>query len=247
MVQTRMLRWRRLPQAERASLEPELRALFRGVFAGLDRDTEDSFVRTLDEVALYRADDGRLVGFNGLRFVAVTPPGGRPTTAMVHLAAMLPEHRGGNRSIQHVMRVGWRHWIRSGFRPFYYCCRLIHPSPFRLFVRFPDRAYPTPLRPHDPDAQALLEALVPQLGYQVEPNAAGYLVTLPKFRVAAEHRAADAAGREDPITRWFDAQVPAWREGQGLMVVIPLDLRAAVLTTPRVLFRRPRTLALPPP
>jgi hypothetical protein len=124
-----------------ATLRDELSALLRRVLADLDPATEAGFLDRLEEVAIYRSGDD-LVGFNSLRLVPVTLPNGRRTTEMVHLAALLPEHRGGNRSLLHVAWVGWRHWVRSGFRSFYYCCRMIHPSPFRLFVRFPDRSYP---------------------------------------------------------------------------------------------------------
>ena len=238
---TTMVRWSALGPDAQASLRAELSTLLRRVFADLDATTEEGFLGRLEEVALYRVD-GALVGFNSLRLVPVALPGGRRTTAMVHLAALLPEHRGGNRSLLHVAWVGWRHWIRSGFRSFYYCCRMIHPSPFRLFVRYPDRSYPSPLRPHDADAQAVLDALAPQLGYTTERNPAGYLVTPPRFRVATEAERASTYRASDPITAWFTEQVPDWPRGQGLLVVTPLDLWTALFVTPRVVFRRPRAV-----
>lgn len=68
-------------------------------------------------------------------------------------------------------------------------------------------------------------------------------MTPPRFRVATEAAQAGVYRAEDPITAWFTEQVPDWPQGQGLLVVTPLDLRAAVFTTPRVLFRRPRRVA----
>lgn len=204
-MRTTQVRWSALSPQAQGALRGELSALLRQVFADLDSPTEAGFLDRLEELALYRVR-GALVGFSSLRLVPVVLPGGRRTTAMVHLAALLPEHRGGNRSLLHVARVGWRHWVTSGFRSFYYCCRMIHPSPFRLFVRFPDRSYPSPDRTVDPDAQALLDALAPQLGYQTERNPDGYLVTPPRFRVASEavhaatYRDRDPAGAARPVS-----------------------------------------------
>lgn len=229
MIRHDILRWAGLPAAERERIGAESIVLLQRVFAGLSPEGAAGFVANFEWVHTLRTEDGALVGLDTVRFIQVQPTGTpRPVWVLNHFAGILPEHRGGNTVLRFLLRVGFAHWFRTGMRTFYYCCRFIHPSPYRLFVRFGSRPYPHPDAPARPELDALIGAIGEALGYPLEPNPHGHFVTRPAFRVAAEKPEALQAFAADPITRYFTEQAPRYREGQGLLVLMPLGWRAAV-------------------
>lgn len=206
------------------------------VFDGLSNDELGRLLERFDSLHLMRSSAGALVGLNSFRFVDVTPRGfTKPVTVLNHFAGILPQHRGGHSVMSYLVREGLRFKLAHPRRRFFYFCRFIHPSPYRLFVKYGPSPYPSPRFSRSEEMNEIVVALAEELGYAIERNASGHHVARPAFRVREEKAGAERYLRDDEITRFFVEQCPRYREGQGLMVLMPLGARATWEIPARVL------------
>jgi hypothetical protein len=175
-------------------------------------DTDAGVVR---RIQLFRDATDRVVGFVCALRQDVRLDG-RLVTVFRAVAAIVPEHRHGNRTALFGLREAARLRLRHPWRPAYLLTPIVHPSSYTALARFSRRLYPSPRRPHDPR----LDRLVVALADLVDPFGRADGPLLRERRISVR----DAPVLDTPYSRFYLTVNPRFADGYGLLVLVPLAI-----------------------
>ena len=215
-----------LDETARARLADELTVLSDQVFRGVSRAGLIDEVLTpptrRSRLQLLRDAHGRLVGFCGVHLFDKRVMGRRWLILRAE-AGLLPTYRGRGCTLRFGLRQMLLCRLRHPFAPMALFCTLVHPSSYRLLAsHFPEMA-PLPGRPVPPATQAMMRALVE--AFEEPPVAWGDegLCEVGWITRDSEQDHQAWAASDAPAVRFFITRNPGYRQGVGLVVLVPLS------------------------
>jgi hypothetical protein len=223
---------------------PELsRALFAAhdrIFAGLD---EHAFVRYLcrsgalaTKIRIYRDALGAIVGYAAIHRFRTVVPGGSVTVFRAE-AGLLLEHRGKGRTFEFYVGELVKQRLRHPLEPTFYLGMLVHPSSYLGLVRYFRDIYPRRDAGIPQDARCGMLALADAFGVPpVDPS--------DPFirRVGWITRESEPFWErtQDPDVVFYRERNPGYRQGHGLLVLVPVTMGNLVHALWSYARRRPR-------
>jgi hypothetical protein len=144
---------------------------------------------------------------------------------------MLRKYRKQGNIFSFFFKEAIKYKICHPFKKSYLFCTLIHPSSYHLISKFFFRSYPninytTPVSILDKMnlvADAFQESQLPNIAPSLRD--VGWIT-----RQTAEEQS-ELANSSDPATCFFLKKNPDYHKGQGLMTLVPLDLKNIFLTS----------------
>lgn len=230
--------------AQRRALVEELRPLNDAIFEGVSATT---FARYLlapsacrNRIAVLR-DAGRPVGYCT---VQVHDPGAAPGRSSGPLVirsvmGMLPDYRRKTAFGWFVAGEAAR--IRIAFlgRPLFGLACPIHPGSYRFLVNYGSGIVPHPRRETPAELQALAERWAAHFDLRAHPDHPG-VFDIGWTTIQGARETAVLAAAEDEITRYYVRRNPAYREGYGLLVLIPYAPSTLLRAVARLASKRAR-------
>lgn len=218
----------RLPGAERDALCHRLYAIHRRIFSGTIEAEFRAHVidppAELSRIQLYQGPGGDDAGYCAVhryrRRVA-----GRDVIVIRAEAGLRPEYRGRGTTYWFGMVCALANKLRHPFTPVYYLGTLVHPSSYHLFWKYFPRVFPYP----DGRFAASMRALALELveGFPDEAVSAddpmirdvGWITIDSPQEVVLAHRP------DLPDVWFFKTRNPGYRQGHGLVVLVPITFR----------------------
>ncbi len=218
-----------------------LYAVHDRIFSGV---SEEQFARhvfhsdaELTRVRVYRDERGALVGYAVVhRFRRRIS--GRTVSVFRGEAGLLPEVRGHGTIFYFYTLEFLRYRLRHLLEPIFYLGMLVHPSSYVLCARY-FLTYPSARR----ETPAAVQRLMEEISNTFPAPPVSGSDTMVR-RVGWTTRAAETWWRDagDPDVDFFVQRNPGYREGHGLVVLVPLTtanlLRALARYTVERLERR---------
>jgi GNAT superfamily N-acetyltransferase len=194
--------------------------------------TRDELVRRcrddVDEIALYRAHDGALVGFTGIRRRRLTLRSGEEVATAYFGTSFIDEAWRGRNLIQRtVLRVLYEAKRASPRRRLFVWSDALTVRPYLLTARNLREYYPSPLQPMPADVQELRDTLgVLYYGDDYEPTTG--TVRKRERKLEAQLLEIDPRQRDDVHVRFYLEQNPRYVDGHGLLIIQPATVRNAL-------------------
>lgn len=195
------------------------------IFDGVDRA---SFARYVVEsraeqtrIFLHRNARGEIVGYFALH-VFERMHAGQMTAIFRAEAGTLSEYRGGNVNGKLGVKFGLEYLAAHPGRPMVYLGSLVHPSSYSLFASYSDQVWPNAEVEPPAEITAFMTELAASFGLDPvsEENPFIYKVGWKTRDSAADHAfwtTTDKAG-----ARFFLEANPGYREGHGLLTLVPI-------------------------
>lgn len=223
-----------LDAVARKRLTEEMFALNTRLFDGVDRAR---FVREViaiparwTRILLLRNAAGELIGYNAVHlFERVLE--GRPCSIFRVEAGILQPYRGMRSTLLFGMRQALAYRLRHPFRRLFLFCTPVHPSSYCLLAGHFHEVYPGPGRPVPPAKQALMQEMAD--GFGEIPAASGDpgLRQVGWITRETEQETRSWEASEAPEARFFLSRNPDYRQGVGLVTLVPLSWRNLVMTS----------------
>ncbi|OQS12095.1 hypothetical protein B0T37_06330 [Chromobacterium violaceum] len=216
----------RLPDHEREQLARELFQVHDAIFAGTDLPAFINLVMfppaEHSSLLLHRDENGRLVGYCTMhRFRRQI--GGRTCSVLRVQSGLYKEFRGKNSNITFLMSQVMYHWLQHPLRPLYFFGVMLHPSSYAVLHRFSHRFWPAPGQDdHHPLAAKAYELFA---SFNITPVS-------PDRPFIANLGILTREGKDDhqiwqnstkPSDRFFLSVNPGYRQGDGLLALVPLS------------------------
>lgn len=225
------------PGGDHSALLDELYACHSRIFSGVSRAAFAAYV--LDAPAartrlqLVRDQAGTLRGYTAYHEYEVLAEGTRQVVVRME-TGMEPRLRGQKRNGPFILGEVLRTCLRYPRTPKFFMAAFVHPSAYIALRRCAPQMWPSATQPTPPRIQGLMGALAGAFGLE----AAGEGV----YRVGWVTRESRGdlrrwRNRFDPDARFFLARNPRYREGEGLLTLIPLTPSALALGSVRFLLR----------
>jgi hypothetical protein len=172
-------------------------------------------------VHLLRNGDRRCVGFNLITVQDIPVSPTRRYAVFSSVAAVLPEYRGDNSTMAAALKEAMAFGVRHPRTPTYLFLRLVHPSSYRLFARHAPVLYERFNDETPADVRALMLACLNADALRWEERNGGFIVQESYLRVD-EPAADEPRGNLDARSALFLANNPAYAQGSGLCVLMPM-------------------------
>ncbi|MEX1368988.1 MAG: hypothetical protein AB1Z98_38030 [Nannocystaceae bacterium] len=213
-----------LGPTEQEALIDELYGVQQEIFDGVSRETFAGYVvrssaqRT--RIQVFRAD-GRVVGYAALH-VFDCEVGGRACVAVRCEVGLRREIRGGSRFGWLFAREAARLLLSSRGRPIYGLSCATSPATYRILTRSAHRVWPHWSRPTPASLAVLMDELATRFELRpVDPSRPGVYHVGWKTRETAREVARWRAC-EHPASRFYLGRNPGYREGHGLLLLVPM-------------------------
>ena len=192
------------------------------IFSGIDQQTFRAYIfnkkATSQKIILFY-DKITVIGYCAVHFFRITAD---DTYHVIRAeAGILPEYRGNSPLVKFMFWEIYKHALRHRFRDVYYLGTLVHPSSYHNFHKFCDVIYPS-FKQETPQVifhkiQTLIQYLSIKLKGPIEEMTCevGWIT-----RESVEEQLRWQQREEDDI-RYFLKMNPAYREGFGLITLIP--------------------------
>lgn len=215
-----------LASSARERLADELEALSNRIFLGVSRAELMAEVLApptrRSRLQLMRDGSGALVGYCGAHLYEKRVLGQRRLIFRSE-AGLLPAYRGSGRTFRFGLRQALACRIRHPLRRLDLFCTLVHPSSYRLLADHFAAMYPLPGQPVPTATQALMQAIAE--AFEETPVAwddAG-LRQVGWITRDSEQDSQAWATSEAPAVRFFLKRNPGYRQGVGLVTLVPLS------------------------
>ncbi|APE30396.1 hypothetical protein BOX17_05145 [Halomonas aestuarii] len=223
-----------LDEVARERLTEEMFALNTLLFDGVDHE---QFVREVialparwTRIQLLRNAAGELIGYNAAHlFDRVLE--GRPCSIFRVEAGILRAYRGRRSTFLFGMRQALAYRLRHPFRRLYLFCTPVHPSSYCLLAGHFHEVYPGPGRPVPPAMQTLMQEMAD--GFGEIPAASGDpgLRQVGWITREGEQETLRWQASEAPEVRFYLTRNPDYRQGVGLVTLVPLSWRNLLMTS----------------
>ena len=180
-------------------------------------------------IRIYRRQNKDIVGYAAIHRYRLTMLGDQVTVFRAE-AGLLPGYRAQGRTFAFYIRELVKYRLQHPFEPMYFSDMLVHPSSYVVFARCFKRVFPR----HDQE--------IPVQEYQF------MLALADEFRVPPVDQS-DPLIRDtgwttrqakhfwetskDPDIAFFRQRNPGYRQGHGLLVLVPISLLDLVQSVPR--------------
>ncbi|POZ61610.1 hypothetical protein [Chromobacterium alticapitis] len=213
------------PEA-REALARELFQVHDAVFAGMDYSGFKSMIISPptehSSLLLHRDGDGRLVGYCAMHRYR-RQIGKRVCSVLRVQSGLLKAYRGKNSNFAFLISQVMRHWLSHPLRPLYFFGVMLHPSSYAVMHKFSRRMWPAPGQ----DDSHPLAAKAYELfsSFQLTPLS-------PEKPFIANVGILTRDGKDDhlywqnsakPADRFFVSVNPGYRDGHGLLALVPLS------------------------
>ncbi|WP_192036243.1 hypothetical protein [Halomonas sp. YLGW01] len=215
-----------LDETAREELADELKALSDQIFIGVSRAELMAEVLTpparRTRLQLLRDASGTLIGYCGVHLYEKRVLG-RQQLILRSEAGLLPAYRGSGCTLRFGLRQTLTCRLRHPFRRLDLFCTLVHPSSYRLLAgRFAEMS-PLPGRPVPPDTRALMQGMAEAFGECPVAWGDKGLRRVGWITRDSEHDRQAWETSEAPEVRFFLKRNPGYRQGIGLVVLVPLS------------------------
>ncbi len=213
---------------ERRALSDALFAVHARIFAGTDQESFHRYVLSpqaqLNRLCVYRDGAGRVVGYCSLQRQDLDLDLGR-LRVLRGVMGFLPEHRGKTQGARfyarHTVEQVLGGWLRG--RSCFLLGTLVGPWMYLALARAMAEIWPSPNTPTPAPMAARLEALARAYSLPMSDRPGTCAVGWVSRQSAEETRRLEA--HTDPAVRLFLSANPAYQQGQGLLVLVPLHLQ----------------------
>lgn len=228
--------------AERQRFIEELWALNSKVFDGATREQLLDYVFNPEarwlRVRLFEDDHGRMVGYFATQFLD-RKVGGRPVQVFRAQAGILPEYRGRYSTVSFGLAEAARYKLRHPFHEVYYLGMLVHPSSYHLLAKHFPATHPNRRRELPDSVRRFMIALADSFHEkrvsEDEPlvRQVGWIT-----REYPVERAHSRSAKQDEA--FFASANPGYRQGHGLVTLVPLTVPSLSVAAWRFLVGRVR-------
>ena len=211
----------------KANLVNQLYHIHCQIFDGVDRDQFCRYVvdpPTLStRIRFFRNTNGENVGYITTQiFETKVQKDGYVTKPLVYRTevGILPEYRGNNIVLRTLLWDCLRGYVRSAKRESWFLATPIHPNPYCVAAKQMYEMYPKPGIDTPQHVKDMMEELSHSLGLEPTGNSTlqrkvGWIVkNRPERRCQPEQST-------NPFVQYYLQQNPTFREGTGMMMVIP--------------------------
>ncbi|POA98965.1 hypothetical protein C2134_08895 [Chromobacterium sinusclupearum] len=216
----------KLTPEQREDLSRELFRLHDTIFAGIDYAGFKAMVISPpsehSSLLLHRNLEGQLVGYCAMhRFRRQI--GGRTCSVLRVQSGLLKAYRGKNSNFAFLASQIMRHWLSHPLRPLYFFGVMLHPSSYAVMHKFAHRMWPAP--GHDDSHPLAAKAYELFSSFQLTPVS-------PERPYIANVGILTRDGKDDhqywqnsakPSDRFFVSVNPGYRDGHGLLALMPLS------------------------
>ena len=134
---------------------------------------------------------------------------------------MLPKYRGNNATLKILFWDFFKGYLKRGMRESWFVATPIHPNPYcsaakQLFEVYPNPKTPTPRHIFD-----MMGQLSTSFGIETKGSSHSFQCKVGWIvKNLQEHRSKPEAS-QDPFVQFYLQQNPAFREGTGMMMMVP--------------------------
>jgi len=215
----------RLSPVARGALLEELFELNQRIFHGVRRETFERYVFAphAERVRLQVVcAGGEAVGYTSFQVHARVDLPERPLI-LRGVIGMLPAFRRRSLFGAFVAEQLLRVRARYPLRPIYGFAAPVHPSSYRMFAGYAPGLWPRAGARTPPEVQAVLEGLAAQFGLTEDPAHPG-VCHVGWTTIQDEGETEAWASSAHAAARFYVEQNPRYREGYGLLTVVPVRL-----------------------
>lgn len=220
----------------------ELWALTVRVFDGATREQLVDYVfnpeARLLRVRVFEDDEGRMVGYFATQFLD-RKVWGRPVQVFRAQAGILPEYRGRYSTVSFGLAEAARYKLRHPFQEVYYLGMLVHPSSYHLLAKHFPVTHPNRRRELPDGVRRFMIALADS--FHEKPVSEDRPLVRQVGWITREYPAETGHSRSAMQNRaFFVAANPGYRQGHGLVTLVPLTIPNLAVAAWRFLIGRLR-------
>ncbi len=200
----------------------ELFAVHDQIFAGLDEESFTHYVfrsgAVHTKIRIYRNSKGVIVGYAALHRYR-KEASGKPVTVFRAEAGLLPKYRTRGTTFYFYTFELLKYRLLHPLQRIFYLGMLVHPSSYLVFARYFHEVYPKHGREIPEDMSRLMQEMADDFGIP-RVDAADPMIR----RVGWRTRQAKQfwIRTEDPDVVFFRRLNPGYRNGHGLLIVVPI-------------------------
>jgi hypothetical protein len=220
-----------------AQFASELFTVHNAIFSGLDEDAFSHYVfrsgATRTKIRIYRNSKSEIVGYAAVhRYDKKVSTG--PVTVFRAEAGLLPQYRAHGTTFYFYTLELLKYRLLHPLQRIFYLGMLVHPSSYLVFARHFHEVYPK----HDceipADMRRLMQSMADDFGIpRVDP------VDPMIRRVGWRTRRAKHfwIRTEDPDVVFFRERNPGYRQGHGLLVLVPITFMNLAWVFPMYVYK----------
>lgn len=223
----------KLSEQQRAELSEKLYQIHRAIFAGLDEKEFDHYVvnspAKATRILLYRNRQKELIGYFGVhRFEEYLE--GQPFTVFSAEVGLLPGYRQRDANISFWLMEAAKFKLLHLGQPVYFLHAPVSPSFYALVARRMRTVYPRADTKLPSYILNLMAHLAEEFGLQ-QVDERDPLIRKVGWIVKATNREENFWHlSKNPHIRFYVAENPKFREGYGLLMLIPVTVANAALS-----------------
>ncbi|KPK24035.1 MAG: hypothetical protein AMJ61_14390 [Desulfobacterales bacterium SG8_35_2] len=214
-----------LTEKQRDDFVEKLYFVHSKIFSGIDLQTFRAYIfnqKATSQKIMLLYDKIKIIGYCAVHFFRIT------TDDKYYViraeAGILPEYRGNSPLVKFIFCEIFRHALKHTFRDVYYLGTLVHPSSYHNFHKFCDLVYPSFKQETPQVIFHIMQELVQYFGIKLKGPIEKMTCEVGWItRETAEEQLKWQQRKEDDI-RYYLRLNPAYREGLGLITLIPCTL-----------------------
>lgn len=223
----------KLSEQQRAALSEKLYQIHRAIFAGLDEEGFDHYVvnspAKATRILLYRNRQRELIGYFGVhRFEEYLE--GQPFTVFRAEVALLPRYRQRDANLSFWLMEAAKFKLLHPGQPVYFLYAPVNPSFYALVARRMRTVYPRADTKLPSYILNLMAHLAQEFGLQRVDERDPLIRKVGWIAKATNREEAFWHMSENPHIRFYVTENPKFREGFGLLMLIPVTVANAVLS-----------------
>lgn len=230
---------------ERAKLAQELFRLNQRIFAGVEQEEFEHLVikpsARWTRIQVTRNGDGDAVGYCAVHLFDIVLSG-RAYAIFRGQAGILPAYRGEGSTFAFGFREAIRYKLMHPLERVYFFCTPIHPSSFHLLSRRFHEIYPSHRTQTPPVIRALMHKLAEAFGERRVDSNNPDILQVGWITLDSADETTFWQTNSNPDIQLFLKVNPGYRQGHGLLTLVPLTFGNLVFTVVALAKRKLFTL-----
>jgi len=192
------------------------------IFSGISLQTFRDYIfnqKATSQKIILLYDKITIIGYCAVHFFKITA--GDKYHLIRAEAGILPEYRGNSPLLKFMFCEIFKHALRHTFRDVYYLGTLVHPSSYHNFHKFCDVIYPSFKQETPQVVFHKMQELVHYFGIKLKGPIEDMTCEVGWITRESLEEQLRWQQREEDDIRYFLKMNPAYREGLGLITLIP--------------------------